>query len=162
MKVLDLHCEHGHSFEAWFASEQAFQEQNQSGLLQCPMCGSASVTKKPSAPRLNLSGAREAPHEAASSPAQAAARSQSQPQYQALDALDTLASAWLEMSRRVVASTQDVGDRFAEEARKMHYGEVEERAIRGKTSLDEARALQEEGIDVLPIALPAHLNKLLH
>ena len=147
MKVLDLQCEHGHPFEAWFASEQAFQEQSQNGMLQCPMCGSPSVVKKLSAPRLNLSGARQdsAP-EPSDSNAQAA----------------SLASAWLALSQRLVANTQDVGERFAEEARKMHYGEIEERAIRGKTTLNEAQALQDEGIAVLPIALPEHLSKPLH
>jgi hypothetical protein len=147
MKVLDLQCEHGHPFEAWFASEQAFQEQSLNGMLQCPMCGSASVAKKLSAPRLNLSGARQAPSTAPTVPPTEAS---------------AFASAWLEVSRRLVASSQDVGDRFAEEARKMHYGETEERAIRGKSTLNEVMALHEEGIAVMPIAVPEHLNKPLH
>lgn len=146
MKVLDLQCEHGHSFEAWLASEQAFQAQCQSGLLQCPVCGSSALSKKLSAPRLNLSSARNEP---AGLPAQGSEAS-------------ALASAWLEFSRRALAASQDVGERFAEEARKMHYGEIEERAIRGKTSLTEARALQDEGIAVVPLAVPEHLTKPLH
>ena len=147
MKVLDLQCAHAHAFEAWFASEQAFQEQLQSGMLQCPVCGSSSLIKKLSAPRLNLSGAQSA-----GEPSVPAENSQS----------PALVSAWLELSRRLVASSQDVGERFAEEARRMHYGEIEERAIRGKATLGEAQALHEEGIAVLPIALPEHLNKPLH
>jgi hypothetical protein len=69
--------------------------------------------------------------------------------------------AWLELSRKLIAHTQDVGDQFAEEARKMHYGEKEERAIRGKTTLDEARALLDEGIDVLPMLLPPAVKETL-
>ncbi|WP_233505986.1 DUF1178 family protein [Rhodoferax lacus] len=73
----------------------------------------------------------------------------------------SLTAAWLELSQRIVASTQDVGDSFAEEARKMHYGETEERAIRGQATVDEARALVEEGIDILPVALSQSLKKIL-
>jgi hypothetical protein len=73
----------------------------------------------------------------------------------------SVAAAWLQLARRVVANTDDVGDRFADEARKMHYGESEERAIRGKTTLDEARALMDEGIEVLPMVLPPALKETL-
>ncbi|MFT3814195.1 MAG: DUF1178 family protein [Acidovorax sp.] len=132
MKVLDLHCAQGHAFEGWFAGEDDFQSQLQRGLLQCPMCGSAEVHKALSAPRLNL-GATEAP---SPSPQEAQA-------------------AWLRMARKILAETEDVGTRFAAEARRMHYGEVEERAIRGQSSPRETLQLLEEGIAVLPLPLPA-------
>lgn len=67
----------------------------------------------------------------------------------------------MELARRIVANSDDVGERFAEEARKMHYGEIEERAIRGKTTLDEAHALLDEGIDVLPMVLPPGVKETL-
>lgn len=149
MKVLDLQCAQGHAFEGWFASEDDFVSQCERSLVQCPLCGDPAVHKKLSAPRLNLTTRRQDPPvgemEVISPPARQ----------------DALAAAWLEMGRRVIASTEDVGDDFAEEARKMHYGETEERGIRGKTSLDEARALLDEGIDVLPLLLPQALKKPL-
>ena len=150
MKVLDLQCAQGHGFEGWFASEDDFVSQCARALVQCPLCGDAAVHKKPSAPRLNLSTSRQ------DKPPANAVAVISPP---AADA--ALTAAWLEMGRRIVANTQDVGEHFAEEARKMHYGETEERAIRGQTTLDEARALVEEGIDILPVLLPQVLKKPL-
>ena len=149
MKVLDLQCTQGHTFEGWFASEDDFLPQCNRAMVQCPLCGDAAVHKKLSAPRLNLSTSRQ--DKAASEievPSQPAAEA-------------SMAAIWLEMSRRIVANTQDVGERFAEEARRMHYGETEERAIRGKTTLDEARALVDEGIEILPIVLPQVLKEPL-
>lgn len=141
MKVLDLQCAHGHVFEGWFASEDDFVSQCERALVQCPLCGDGAVQKKLSAPRLNLSVSRQensVPMDVTHHPRPNQA----------------LMAAWLELSRRIVANTQDVGQRFAEEARKMHYGETEERAIRGQTTADEARALLDEGIEVLPMLLP--------
>lgn len=145
MKVLDLQCSLGHSFEGWFASEDDFVSQSARALVQCPLCGDSQVQKKLSAPRLNLVSSR---HEHAA-PIAAATPTQGE---------KALMTAWLELSRRLVAQTQDVGTQFAEEARKMHYGETAERAIRGQTTTDEARALIDEGIDVLPMLLPASLK----
>jgi hypothetical protein len=107
------------------------------------------VHKKLSAPRLNLSTIRQDKDTAVEV-------------LQAPPALDNpIGAAWLELSRRIVANSDDVGERFADEARKMHYGEAEERAIRGKTSLEEARALLDEGIEVLPMMLPPALKGTL-
>jgi len=148
MKVLDLQCAHGHTFEGWFASEEDFVSQCERTLVQCPICGNADVQKKLSAPRLNLTTSRHdtvAPLEVVSKP----------------PADNALLMAWLELSRRIVANTQDVGAQFAEEARKMHYGETEERAIRGQTTVDEARELLDEGIEVLPMLLPQALKEPL-
>ncbi len=154
MKVLDLQCSHGHAFEGWFGSEDDFVDQCNRSLVQCPVCGDASVVKKLSAPRLNLSGRREEPQpkpQPTSQEVSVPASSEAQ----------ALTAAWLAMARKVVANTTDVGERFADEARKMHYGEIEERGIRGKTTLEEARELVEEGIDILPFALPEALKEPL-
>lgn len=150
MKVLNLQCSLHHVFEGWFASETDFLSQCNRALVQCPVCGDPSVTKMLSAPRLNLSGAT-APSSNPSSTSDLATLSRK--------AVDTpswpaLAAAWSEVSQRLAANTTDVGDQFAEQARKMHYGETESHAIRGQTSVDEARELVEEGIDVLPLLLP--------
>lgn len=144
MKVLDLKCSLGHVFEGWFASETDFVEQCSKLLVQCPVCGDPSVVKKLSAPRLHLSGGRVVPDEQHEHPTGKAG---------GVD-ISALTDAWLAMARHVVANTTDVGERFAEEARQMHYGEQPERGIRGSASREEVRSLVDEGIDVLAFPLP--------
>ena len=150
MKVLDLQCNQGHVFEGWFASEDDFQQQVSSQLLSCPLCGDASVAKLPSAPRLNL-GATSA----ASAPAEGAQSPVGQPAGDAAPgtALSpaSMQAAWMQMVRRVMANTEDVGERFAEEARRIHYGEADERGIRGQATQKETEALLDEGIAVVPL-----------
>lgn len=146
MKVLDLLCSLGHAFEGWFASEDDFQSQHARGLVQCPLCGSGEIRKGLSAPRLNLRASADAPREAL--PASSSGDAAAAPSPQALQA------AWLQMARRIIAGTEDVGSRFAAEARRMHYGEVEERGIRGQASVQETAELLDEGIAVLPLLLP--------
>jgi len=145
MKVLDLQCAQHHGFEGWFGSEDDFTSQLRRGLVTCPMCGDTSITKKLSAPRLNLGHHNRPPAEA-------------QPPRQDVvatnDTHTALQAAWLGMARRILASTDDVGDQFAEEARKIHYGEVPHRGIRGKASQAESEALADEGIEVMQLALP--------
>ena len=143
MKVLDLQCRNGHGFEGWFASEDDFQSQLQRGLLECPMCADREVTRRPSAPRLNLSGAREPQKPAPAAPA------------------DALAAAWMKAVREVMRNTEDVGERFAEEARRIHHGEADARGIRGQTTREEAKALAEEGIEVFSLPVPAALKEPL-
>lgn len=142
MKVLDLRCANGHRFEGWFGSEEDFLEQNGRGLVECPLCADRVVSRLPSAPRLNLSGAREQP--------QAAARP--------ADAPAGLQARWLEAVRQALANTEDVGERFAEEARRIHYGEVEPRGIRGVATPEERESLHDEGIEVLALPLPPALK----
>ncbi len=156
MKVLDLNCQHGHVFEGWFGSEDDFQSQRARALVQCPMCGDTHIDKRRSAPRLNL----VAPAPAAAAAAAAAAPASSAappdtPSHQALQA------AWLRASRELIAQTEDVGTRFAHEARRMHQGEIAARAIRGQASVEDAVALLEEGIGVLPLALADAAKKTL-
>ena len=147
MKVLDLQCGHGHVFEGWFASEDDFASQQTRGLVTCPMCGDSTVAKKLSAPRLNLGHAREVVD-----------RPQHEVVAAAGDDQQSLQAAWLGMARRIVADTEDVGERFAEEARRIHYGESDQRGIRGKASQAETEALLDEGISVLQLSLPEALK----
>jgi len=148
MKVLDLRCANHHVFEGWFASEDDFQDQRTRGLVGCPVCGDAAIEKQLSAPRLNLGAAPDM----AASPAPQVAAATGNAQVQAL---------WLQAVRQIVERTEDVGDRFADLARQIHYGEEPERGIRGRTSADEAAALIDEGISVLPLVLPEALKKPL-
>lgn len=148
MKVLNLQCIGQHSFEGWFGSEDDFQSQLSRGLVECPFCGSVDVVKMLSAPRLNLG---------ASKPAEKAATLPVSPEVTPMPASE-MQLAWLKMVQHVMANTEDVGKQFAEEARKIHYGESQERAIRGQASADETEALLEEGIAVLPLPIPASLK----
>ncbi|KQP45566.1 DUF1178 family protein [Pseudorhodoferax sp. Leaf274] len=144
MKVLDLQCPHGHSFEGWFGSEDDFQSQLARQLVECPFCGDTAVVKKLSAPRLNLGGVAE--------PEARRDVAVVEPQMQA---------AWMKMVRHVLANTEDVGAKFAEEARRIHYGESAERSIRGQASREETESLLEEGIAVMPLPIPKALKEPL-
>ncbi|MEY3488331.1 MAG: hypothetical protein RL075_2336 [Pseudomonadota bacterium] len=173
MKVLDLKCAGQHVFEGWFASEDDFQSQLGRGLVQCPMCGDAAISKQLSAPRLNL-GATPPASPAVNAPAaaDAAAPAGASPagrelvpagatpalSAQDLQDLQAVQADWLKMARHVMANTEDVGSHFAEVARQMHYGETDERSIRGQTSREEAVALLEEGISVMPLPIPDALK----
>jgi hypothetical protein len=155
MKVLDLNCSQGHGFEGWFASEADFSDQNERRVIACPICGDTTIARRPSAPRLNLSGAREpAPASApnAAAPAPAGTTLMARP-----GAVD-LQTAWLQAVRHMLSTTEDVGSRFAEEARRIHYGEAEERGIRGQATPEERDALRDEGIEVYPIPIPRGLD----
>ena len=140
MKVLDLQCPHGHRFEGWFASAEDFESQLSRKLVECPICGATEVSRLPSAPRLNLSGATAT---------QAPAGTEEQ-QARVMRAL-----------REVLEKTENVGDRFAEEARRIHYNEAPARSIRGVTTPEDAKALVEEGIEVMSLPIPAALKEPL-
>ena len=158
MKVLDLQCAHGHRFEGWFGSEHDFAEQLERGLLTCPMCGDAGIRKLLSAPRLNLSSARH-------TGANAAPGAMDEPQqWEGLSKVQPTPAEqarWLNALREAYAQAEDVGDRFADEARAMHQGEIDSRSIRGRASAEEAMALAEEGVDLLPLPLMPLLKKTL-
>ena len=157
MKVLDLQCQHGHVFEGWFGSEADFQSQKQRGLVQCPLCADIHIDKRLSAPRLNL-GAREPAATPAAAPVSHAA---ADAPVEASMLPPALQAAWLQLARKVVANTEDVGPRFADEARRMHHGEIQERAIRGQATAQEALQLLDEGIAVMPLPLPTAAKETL-
>lgn len=145
MKVLNLQCANQHEFEGWFGSEEDYTSQLERGLVSCPMCGDVHIEKKLSAPRLNLRASRQDAPQATA--AVAMSNHGAQPDLVAMQA------RILQALREVMANTEDVGERFADEARAMHHGEVEHRQIRGQASPQEALELMEEGIEV--IALPS-------
>lgn len=162
MKVLNLQCARQHAFEGWFASEDDFQAQLVRGLVTCPLCADAGIQKMPSAPRLNLGAS--GPDSAASSrelSVPAAAPATASLQEVASLAASPKHAEFLKTLREVVANTEDVGERFADEARAMHYGDAEQRSIRGQASRAEAIELMEEGIEVMPLPLPAAVKETL-
>ncbi|KVG83067.1 hypothetical protein WJ36_09845 [Burkholderia ubonensis] len=139
MKVLDLQCPHGHRFEGWFASADEFEAQLSRKLVECPVCGATEVSRMPSAPRLNLSGETQA--------------KRADPR--------ALQAQVMRALREVLEKTENVGERFAEEARRIHYNEAPVRSIRGVTTPEDAQALVEEGIDVMPLPIPGALKETL-
>lgn len=147
MKVLDLQCSLHHVFEGWFSSEDDFADQNRRSTIECPVCGDSAIAKRLSAPRLNLGY---------SNPPLLTGQHDANP-------VPDLAqqAAWMSIARRVLANTEDVGTGFAEEARKIHYGEVKERGIRGQATPAEKQALIEEGISVVSFPLPEALKEPL-
>ena len=126
MIVFDLRCrEGGETFEAWFGSNADFDRQQATGLVQCPICGSAAVEKAPMAPRVPPKGDRESP-------------------------IARLAS----LQAKLLEKSEWVGDRFADTARAMHSGELAPAAVHGQASVGEAKALIDEGVPVAPLPLP--------
>jgi hypothetical protein len=145
MKVLNLRCANDHAFEGWFGSDDDFRDQSERDLVACPLCDDKTITRLPSAPRLNVSTQRG---EASAPPARASVEmAQAHAQ-----------GRWLHQMREMINNTEDVGDRFPEEARRIHYGEAQERGIRGRASREDAEALREEGIEVVSVAVPEPLK----
>jgi hypothetical protein len=138
LKVYNLCCANEHPFEGWFGSAGDFDSQQRDGLLSCPVCGSAEVRKTPSAPYVNSGGSREVVSAADKQPTVMPSTAQ-------------LQAMFLKMAREIVANTEDVGARFADEARRIHYSEAPERGIRGVASRDEAQSLHDEGITVMQL-----------
>ena len=175
MKVLNLQCGQRHSFEGWFGSEDDFQSQLARGLVECPMCSDKVVVKMPSAPRLNLGGHRPPVDQdvqtVLNAPDVDNAANTSNSQGTDLTAVTQTPepvgpsfeqqAAFLTAVRQVLASTEDVGKRFANQARAMHYGDIEPRSIRGQATPQEASELIEEGIDVMALPMPASLKETL-
>lgn len=147
MKVLDLQCAQAHVFEGWFASEDDFRSQQADAQIRCPLCGDGNVSKRLSAPRLNL-GVRSVTKPVDESVADSAA----------FDTAKALQQHWLLACRHLIDNTVDVGTRFADETRKIHYGEAAERAIRGRATRQEAQTLLDEGISVISVLIPDELT----
>lgn len=137
MIVLNLLCDHGHRFEGWFASGDAFRSQSEGHLVHCPQCQTSAVTQLPSAPHVKRGVGVTV---VAGKPAMPVAAPD----------LTQLHQALVSMARRA----ENVGDRFPEEARRIHYDEVASRSIRGVATADETRDLLDEGILVLPAPVP--------
>jgi len=148
MIVFDLSCAQGHGFEGWFASGDEFLRQKDASLVRCPVCDDAAVERMPSAK------VRVRKHSSAKP------RAATPPEAPARDAISGFPPELVAKLREVVRNTEDVGERFAEEARKIHYDETPARPIRGKASSEDAEALTEEGIEFS--SLPSFLTRDTH
>jgi hypothetical protein len=135
-----LICEADHEFEAWFASSADFEDQSSRKLVTCPACGSHNVSKALMAPNLSTARAREKIAVAAGQQAEIMRKMQ-------------------ELSREMRANAENVGEKFAEEARRIHFGEIDPRGIYGKASRDEVSSLLEDGVSIMPLPdLPEDAN----
>jgi hypothetical protein len=143
MIVFNLGCDKEHLFEGWFASSDDFQRQLGRKLLTCPLCGSAKITRLPTAPHVRTGPAQREP-----APAVPAASGQHY--------ANVPPEAVAKLIDHIIEHTEDVGSAFPEEARKIHYREVPERQIRGTASNREVQALRDEGIEVVAVPIPPH------
>jgi hypothetical protein len=136
-----LACESAHRFESWFASSDAFETQRRRGLVTCPVCNSPKVDKQVMAPSV-----------ARTEKADAAERSDDPAPGALLSARERQARAMVRAFReQVTRNAENVGERFPDEVRRMHYGDIEHRSIYGQASPVEARSLAEEGVEVYPL-----------
>jgi hypothetical protein len=154
-----LRCEKDHSFESWFQSSAAYDAQVRRKLVACPVCGSAKVEKAIMAPQIVSKKGREiaAPAQEPAASATEIAAPASTPLLMAQER--ELRAKLKELRDHIVKNADNVGERFPNEARKMHYGDMEHRPIYGEASPDEARALIDEGVEVSPLpVLPEDRN----
>ena len=153
-----LRCERGHAFESWFQSSSAYETQEKRKLVNCPVCGSAKVERAIMAPQIVSKKGRDSavPAHAAPAPTDVTTPT-STPLLMAQER--ELRAKLRELRDHIVKNADNVGERFPNEARKMHYGDIEHRPIYGEASPDEARALIEEGVEVSPLpVLPDDRN----
>ncbi|MFC3099519.1 DUF1178 family protein [Altererythrobacter lauratis] len=159
MIVFDLSCGQGHRFEGWFGSSDDFTAQKQRGLLSCPQCGDGRVEKAPMAPAVPRKGNQraEGPASTHAGPAlQQMSNAPVPPEVQL--ALAKLA----ELQAKALKGSKWVGSRFAEDARAMHYGEIEPAPIHGEASLEDARRLIDEGVEIAPLPFPVAPPKAIN
>jgi hypothetical protein len=153
----NLRCDGGHAFESWFQSSSAYESQEKRELVSCPACGSVKVERAIMAPQIvsKKRGDAAAPSPAAAPPEAAAPASTPLMMAQERE----LRAKLKELRDHIVKNADNVGERFPNEARKMHYGDIEHRPIYGEASPDEARSLIDEGVEVSPLpVLPDDRN----
>jgi len=135
MIIFDLRCRaQGHVFEAWFGSNEDYEAQQKRGLVACPICGVADIDKAPMAPRVGAKGNQD-----------------SGPSPQTVKAM---MSDMAKAQKQMLEKSEHVGDRFPDEARAIHLGEAEARAIHGRASPADADSLRDEGVPIAPLLFP--------
>lgn len=141
-----LHCDNAHDFEAWFRSNEDYETQTKRGFVECPVCGSSQVEKALMAPAVATGRTKDARKQAMMVAAGQAMQQE-------------MAKKMRELTRHVKANADNVGERFPEEARQMHYGEKDAKPIYGTAAPEEVEELVDEGVSVMPLPdLPDELN----
>jgi len=153
MISFDLKCDDGHIFEIWFRSTADYEMQRDARQIACPYCGAQEISKAVMAPAIGAKGNRksEAP---SSDPAATSRTVATTPDAQIIPQIKELMNRLAKAQSRALEDSQWVGAAFAEQARAMHYGEAEQTAIHGTASLQETRAMMEEGLSVAPLLVP--------
>jgi len=163
MIVFDLKCDNAHQFEAWFRSSSAYEEQLHAGFVSCPYCDSANIKKAPMAPNIAAkSNQLKSNQQREDIPVSAPVMAPTASTHVASQKPDSKLTELVQETEKMLAKVQEhvqkncdyVGNNFAEEARKIHYGESKERGIYGESTKEETVELLEEGIDVLPLPVP--------
>jgi hypothetical protein len=155
MILYRLRCAKGHEFDSWFKDGKTYERQEKRSLIGCPSCGSAKITRAPMAPRIGKGGqgrstrAEQSVEQVTEAPADATPAAAPDPQMAALARAmpKEMREALVKLREQVEKNLEPVGEKFAEEARKIHYGESDKRGIYGQTTDEEAEALAEEGIE---------------
>ena len=156
MIVFDLQCGNGHRFEGWFGSSTDFADQQARGLLACPICDDVEIAKAPMAPAIGVKS-NVAPRGAENRREMDATGQPARPEVSTLPIPAELKEAFRKIVKaqaKALKTSSWVGDKFADEARSMHYGEKDEKPIHGRASAKEARDLMEEGVTVAPLLIP--------
>lgn len=148
MIVYDLVCEQDHEFESWFKNSAAYDSLRKSRKVSCPVCESTKIRKAPMAPRISKSGTKEIVQAEAAPVANASAEPDSEDM---TSAMTKAVEAIKELQATIEKTFDNVGDKFPEEARKIHYGETEARGIYGEATAEEAQELIEEGVDIAAV-----------
>lgn len=161
MIVFNLTCGNDHPFEGWFGSTADFEQQQQSKLLSCPVCGSDRVNKAIHAPYVNTGSSPKPPERTGKEGAERerAAKDGAGRERAGKDGAEQYANVGDELAQLIehlIANTEDVGDSFPEEARRIHYNEAPARKIRGQASHDEVKEMREEGIEVMALPVPKY------
>ena len=152
-----LHCDRGHTFESWFQSSSAYESQEKRKLVNCPVCDSAKVERSIMAPQIVSKKGRDSAIPAPAQPPAEVTAPGSTPLLMAQER--ELRTKLKELRDHIVKNADNVGERFANEARKMHYGDIDHRPIYGEASPEEARSLIDEGVEVSPLpVLPDDRN----
>jgi hypothetical protein len=159
MIIFDLRCRNAHVFEAWFGSSDDYADQQKRGLLICPVCNDTQIEKALSPINVGAKSNQKISLPAKSAPSNMVAHGEAA-DMPSPEQMKAMMRAMTEIQAKVEASHEDVGDKFVDEVRAMHHGEIEERLILGDATLADAEALQDEGIDILPLPFRRRRKRL--
>lgn len=149
MILYDLLCDKDHEFESWFKSSSAYDTLRKRNNISCPICGTEKVRKAPMAPRISKSGFGEAEVDTPALDTKAAPPAEKTEDM--AQAMNKAVEAIKELQATIEKNFENVGEKFPEEARKIHYGEADERGIYGEASVEEAQELIEEGVEIASV-----------
>jgi hypothetical protein len=159
MIIFDLRCFNAHVFEAWFGSSDDYADQQKRGLLSCPVCNDRHIEKALSPINVGAKSNQKINLPAKRAPSNVVAHGEAT-DIPSPEQMKTMMQAMAEIQAKVEASHEDVGDKFVDEVRAMHHGEIDERPILGDATAADAEALQDEGIDVMPLPFKRRRKRL--